>query len=210
MYRPKAYARDELALLHHFIQTRGFATVAANLAGELHFAYAPVVLDRQLGPYGGVRFHLARANPLATLNDTVVKLSFLGPDAYISPDWYATDGFVPTWNYIAVEGAGRAQRLPEADLHRLLIDLSALHEERLRPKNPWTLDKISEPRLGGLLNAIIGFSVPFDNLQGKFKLSQDKSQSDVAAVISRLEALDDPGARAVAGAMRLHGLPGEK
>lgn len=204
MYRPKAYVRDDVRPLHDFIRTRSFATIAASIAGEIHFAYAPVVLDPQLGPHGGVRFHLARANPLAAMNGTVVKLSILGPDTYISPDWYAADGFVPTWNYIAVEGTGRAQPLAEADLRRLLVDLSAQHEEKLRPKTPWTLDKISESRLSGLLNAIVGFSVTFDSLHGKFKLSQDKPQSNVAAVISHLETRDDPGARAIADAMRLH------
>lgn len=209
MYRPKVYARDEVALLHDFIRMRGFATIAAELAGEIHFAYAPVVLDPQLGPNGGVRFHLARANPLAAMNDTAVKLAVVGSDSYISPDWYAGGGFVPTWNYIAAEGAGRAQPQSEADLRRMLIDLSAEHEDRLRPKTPWTLDKISESKLAGLLNAIVGFSVSFESLRGTFKLSQDKSQSDIASVISHLEAGDDPRSRSVAQAMRLHALSGK-
>jgi transcriptional regulator len=205
MYRPAAYVQDDLAVLHKFIRERSFATIAAVAGGKARFAYAPVVLDASAGTRGGARFHLARANPLAALDGAMVRLSFLGPDSYISPDWYETKGLVPTWNYIAVEGAGVARRLDEQALRQLLADLSAVHEERLRPKAPWTIGKVPEDKMAGLLNAIVGFSVTFEELEGKFKLSQDKKPADVAGVISNLDALNNPGAQATTAAMRRHG-----
>jgi transcriptional regulator len=203
MYRPAAYAIDDTALLHETIQARSFATLAGVVQDELHFAYAPVVVDALPKPLGSLRFHLARANPMAELDGEPVHFSFVAADSYVSPDWYETKGFVPTWNYIAVEAAGRAQMLDQAQLRRLLIDLSAAAEERLWPKPAWTIDKISEERLSSLLNAIQGFSVKLERLEGKFKLSQDKKPADMAGVIAGLEARADPASLAVARAMRV-------
>ncbi|HTT84896.1 MAG TPA: FMN-binding negative transcriptional regulator [Rhizomicrobium sp.] len=202
MYRPRAYAIDDVSVLHEVMRERGFATIAAVVAGQLQFAYAPMVVDAAPAPRGGLRFHLARQNPLAELNDIEVRLSFLCTDAYVSPDWYETRSSVPTWNYIAVEGTGRARLLDSAELRELLADLSALHEEKLRPKTPWTLDKLSEGRLAMLLNGIRGFAVTLETLEGKFKLTQGKSPADIAGVIAGLEARGDAASLAVARAMK--------
>jgi transcriptional regulator len=131
-----------------------------------------------------------------------IALSLVAADAYVSPDWYRTTVTVPTWNYIAVEGAGRLRRLDDSGLRRLLVDLSSTHEEKLRPKIPWTLDKISEERVAALLNGIRGFTVALETLEGKFKLSQDKTSGNVAGVIAGLEARGDAASLAVAEAMK--------
>ena len=203
MYRPGPYVQDDVKVLHEIIRERSFCLIAAAIDGEAQFAYAPVVVDAE-GPRGRVRFHLAKANPLAKLDGAKVRLSFLGPDAYISPDWYVTEGLVPTWSYIAVEGVGTARQLDTDALRTLLVDLSAAQEERLRPKKPWTIDKVPEARMGALLNAIVGFSVSFETLEGKFKLSQDKKADDLNSVVAALEALHDGSGR-VAAAMKRYG-----
>ncbi len=200
MYRPAAFAVDDVAALHDVIRARVFATIAMAHEG-VQFAYAPVVLDGG-GEFGVLRFHLARANPVCALADgEPLSFSFVAADAYVSPDWYDNKGMVPTWNYIAVEASGLARKLNRAELRQLLIDLSAQVEEKL-PKAPWTLDKISEARIEALLNGIEGFSVPLDALHGKFKLSQDKKPADIAGVISALEMRGDAASVAVAKAMR--------
>jgi transcriptional regulator len=202
MYRPAVYAIDDPRLLHRVMRQRSFATLAAVLNGALHFAYAPVLVDAEPPPFGTVRFHLARANPMAEIDGERVHLSFLAADAYISPDWYVTGAFVPTWNYIAVEAQGRARQLDERELRQVLIDLSAAAEEKLRPKEPWMIDKIPEERIAMLLNGIRGFSILPDQLEGKFKLSQDKKPGDIAGVIAALEARGDDQSLAVARAMK--------
>jgi len=184
------------------MRERAFATLAAVTKDEVRFAYAPVIVDPLAGERGGVRFHLARGNPLAELDGVRVRLSFLGPDAYVSPDWYAHEGFVPTWNYIAVEGEGVARQLSEEELRVLLADLSREQEEKLRPKTPWTPDKISAARTAALLAAIRGFAVVFETLEGKFKLSQDKKPEDATGAIAGLEARGDAASRAIVAAMR--------
>lgn len=206
MYRPRAYVEDDVRVLHEIIRTRSFATLAATIDGEVQFAYAPVALDSH-PPRGGVRFHLARANPMSRLDGAGIRLSFLGPDAYVSPDWYVTEGLVPTWNYVAVEASGTARQLKRAELLALLADLSAQEEERLRPKKPWTPEKVPSEKLEPLLDAIVGFSVRFDTLEGKLKLSQDKAAGDFEGAARALEASDDSGDRAVASAMRRYRRP---
>jgi transcriptional regulator len=172
------------------------------VAGErVSFAYAPIVLDAGADPLGTVRFHLARANPVAVTGG-FLSFSFRGPDAYISPDWYDTPSLVPTWNYMAVEATGHAVRLSDDDLKDLLVALSAQHEAALAPKKPWTIDKIPGERLAQLMTAITGFSVRLETLRGKFKLSQEKSGRDASGVIEGLEQRSDAGSLAVAGAMR--------
>jgi transcriptional regulator len=196
MYRPRAFAVDDAATLHEFIRVHPFAAIAAVVEGRVLFAYAPVVIDAA----GVLRFHLARINPLATLADgTPLRLSFLGPDAYVSPDWYASAAMVPTWNYAAVEAEGPLRLLDEDGLRQLLIDLSAAEEEKLLPKKPWTLDKLPEERMRALFAAIRGFAVAPETLEGKFKLSQDKKPEDFDGV---LRGLDARGERGVAAAMR--------
>ena len=198
MYRPSAFAVDDPAVLHGVIRDRVFATIAAIMDGGIRFAYAPVVLDGN-----GVRFHLAMRNPLAQVADgTRLWLSFAAGDAYVSPDWYKTIATVPTWNYIAVEGAGLVRRLSREELRGLVVDLSAQEEARLAPKPPWLIEKVPPSRTEALLNVIVGFSLAFERLEGKFKLSQDKNPDDIAGAVAGLEARGDPASLAIARAMR--------
>jgi transcriptional regulator len=202
MYRPSAFAVDDVAVLHDVMRGRTFATIAAIRNGAVHFAYAPVIVDAD-GALGAVRFHLARGNPLADMADGArVRISVMGPDAYVSPDWYRATVTVPTWNYIAVEGEGAVRRQSRAELRRLVVDLSAQEEAKLAPKQPWLIDKVPPPRQEALLNGIVGFSLPFARLEGKFKLSQDKTPEDIDGVIAGLEARGDAASLAVAKAMR--------
>lgn len=203
MYRPSAFAVDDVSVLHDVIRNRVFATIAAVRDGTVAFAYAPLVLDAQNGARGGIRFHLAIGNPLAKLDDgTCVSISLMAADAYVSPDWYRKLVTVPTWNYIAVEGAGAVRRTSREELRKLVIDLSAQEEQKLLPKPPWLIDKVPPERTEALLNGIVGFSLSFERLQGKFKLSQDKSRDDFEGAIAGLEARGDPASLAVAHEMR--------
>lgn len=203
MYRPSAFAVDDLSVLHGVIRNRVFVTVAAVRDGMVAFAYAPVVVDAENGSRGGIRFHLAIGNPLAKLEDGArVSISVMAADAYVSPDWYRKIVTVPTWNYIAVEGEGAVRRTSREELRKLVIDLSAQEEEKLMPKAPWLIDKVPPQRVEALLNGIVGFSLAFERLQGKFKLSQDKSADDVAGVVAGLEARGDAASLAVATEMR--------
>jgi transcriptional regulator len=198
MYRPHAFALDDAGVLREVLRRRVFVTLATVKDGAILFAYAPVVAEED-----GLRFHLAIRNPMAAMEDgTRVSLSCLAADAYVSPDWYRTIVAVPTWNYIAVEGEGAVRRLPREELRTLLADLSAQEEQKLSPKPPWTMDKVAPERTEAMMNAIVGFEMKFDRLEGKFKLSQDKPDEDVQGVIEGLETRGDAASLAVAREMR--------
>lgn len=198
MYRPRAFVMDDRAVLLAVMREHPFATIAAVKDGAVQFAYAPMMVDED-----GLRFHLARANPVAGLADgAALAITFRGPDAYISPDWYVTEHLVPTWNYIAVEARGVARKQTRDELRTLLNDLSAEHETPLAPKRPWTMDKLPAQRADAMMNAIVGFAVNFESVLGKFKLSQNRSAEDISSVIAALEARGDARSLAIARAMR--------
>ena len=203
MYVPPLFAFSDLAAIHAFMRKNVFAVIAGQIGGAIQFAYAPIVLDPNAGPSGSVRFHLARANPLAEIEDGAqLKLSIMAVHTYISPDWYSTPGQVPTWNYVAVEGAGGVKRLAAEGLKRLLADLAAQEEGALAPKPAWTMERVPPERLEVLLNAIAGFELPLERLEGKAKLSQNRARADREGAIAALELRGDAASAAIATAMR--------
>jgi transcriptional regulator len=204
MYNPPHFTISDTAWMHDFIVRNAFATIATVIDGGVHFAYAPLVLDPEPAPLGAIYFHLALSNPIASLADgAAVKVGIMGPHAYISPDWYDTPDQVPTWNYTAVEGSGRVQRLDEAGSIAYLSRLSAEQEAYLTPKAPWSPDRLQPGRLKQMLLGIVWFRMPLDTLEGKAKLSQNRSQTDVRNVIAALSECGDHAGAAVAAAMQI-------
>jgi transcriptional regulator len=203
VYNPPHFQVSDLAAIHAIIRDNVFATFAAILEGEVHFAYLPVLLDDTVKPLGSVRFHCARPNRLAEINDgAVLKMSIMGAHTYISPDWYETPDQVPTWNYTAVEGSGRAQRLSDDETFGYLTKFVAEQEKTLAPKPPWSPAKVNPSRLAQLQKGIIGFELVFDSLEGKAKLSQNRSQADIAKAVAALRDRGDPASATIAAAMQ--------
>jgi transcriptional regulator len=203
MYNPPHFMVSDTGWMHDFIARNAFATLAAVIDGAVHFAYAPLLLERTPVPLGTVYFHLARNNPVAALGDgALVKIGIMGSHAYVSPDWYETPDQVPTWNYMAVEGAGRVQRLDEAESIAHLTKLSAEQESHLAPKPQWSPARLQPTRLKQLLLGIVWFRLPLDTLEGKAKLSQNRSRADIAGVIAALGERGDGACSAIASAMQ--------
>ena len=203
MYNPPHFSVSDVGWMHSFIRDNAFATLASVINGTLHFAYAPLVLEQEPAPLGTIYFHLTRNNPIAALaNGAVVKIGIMGAHTYVSPDWYESTDQVPTWNYMAVEGSGRVERLDEAESVAYLDRLSAEQESFLAPKTPWSPARVQPAKLKQLLLGIVWFRLPFDTLEGKAKLSQNRSQADIAGVIATLRDRGDDAGAAVAQAMQ--------
>ena len=165
-----------------FVAQVSFATICVDGPAVVH---APVVA----GPER-LLFHVSRSNPAAAkLEGARAIASVMGPDFYVSPDWYGTDDQVPTWNYLAVEAEGPLRRLDEGELAALLDRLSAEHEERLAPKKPWTRDKMSPGRFEAMLKAIVGYEMRIEALRGTRKLGQNKKVEEREGVADALAAL---------------------
>ncbi|MGA0603702.1 FMN-binding negative transcriptional regulator [Caulobacter sp. KR2-114] len=194
---PTFALRDPQPLLD-FVAHRGFAVLAAQGPEGPVTAHAAVIVTS-----GVLRFHLSAANRMvAALAERPRLLAVVtGPDAYVSPDWYAAEDQVPTWNYVAVEIEGEARALDRAGARTLLDDLSAHFEAKLAPKPPWTTAKMTPAKLEALLGGIVAYEAPIARLEGTWKLSQNKP-GEVSRVAAALEVLPDAGAQGVARLMR--------
>jgi transcriptional regulator len=118
-------------------------------------------------------------------------LIFHGPNAYISPSWYPSKHehgkAVPTWNYAVVEVSGTIHVHEDpAWLRSHLEELTATHEQRF--VHPWTLDDAPDGYIDSMIGAIVGLEVSIVSMNGKFKLSQNRSDADQLGVMAGLTA----------------------
>jgi transcriptional regulator len=150
--------------------------------------------------------HMARANPhwRQIDDDAPVLLVCGGPQAYISPSWYAAKAehgrVVPTWNYSAVHLSGTV-RVHE-DPGWLRGAVTELVEEHEGHRDlPWAVTDAPAPYIDGQLRGIVGLQVRLTRVEGKAKLSQNRSEADRRGVIAGLRRERAEGAAAVADAM---------
>jgi len=183
MHPNRTFAWTERDEMLAFIAEISFCTVFVGRGDDPLVVHVPVVVH---GP-GRLRFHIARSNrAAAALEGARALLSCMGPDAYISPDWYGTPDQVPTWNYIAVECTGPLRRLDDAELIHQLDALSAAHEARLAPKEPWTRHKMSAGKFDAMTGAIIGYELAVEDLRGTRKLGQNKKSTEREGALAGL------------------------
>ena len=192
MYVPPHFVEDDKAALHRAIRETRLATLVTLGSEGLEASHVPILLDEGEGPYGAIRGHLARANPQwrRASAETPALAMFLGPDAYVSPNWYATKRetgkVVPTWNYLAIHAYGRVEFFEDAErLRAIVTSLTQRHEGRR--EKPWAVSDAPEDYIQAQLRGIIGFRLPIDRLEGKWKLSQNRPEVDRRGVIEGLE-----------------------
>lgn len=200
MHPNPAFRTESAAENLAFAALRGFGifTIDGAGAGPLA-AHAPFVMD---AAHGALEAHLVRSTPFARAaaaageEGAPALLAVSGPDAYISPDWYAAGlDQVPTWNYVAVHLRGRLRLAPVERLRPHLEALSAQYEARLAPKPPWRLEKMSESVYDRLARALTPVSLTIEAVEGTWKLNQNKPAGARAGAAEALAAAgpDAPG-----------------
>jgi transcriptional regulator len=203
MYAPGHFAQQDVAHLHALVRERSFATLVSLFDGALFATHVPLVLDAGRGPLGTLVGHVARANPHGRAFDgrTPALAIFVGPHAYVSPRWYRSGPRnVPSWNYAAVHASGTPRAVDDpAAVQDLLARTSAIYEAGA--KEPWTPSAAPATYVTGLARAIVAFELPIERLEGKWKLSQNKSAEDRAGVVAGLRAEGDPEGHAIAALM---------
>jgi transcriptional regulator len=186
VYIPRAFEESRREVLHNLIRLYSFGTLVSQHAGDMIASHLPFLLDSERGPEGTLLGHMARANPQwrGFEEDREVLAIFPGPHAYISPSWYEEPLSVPTWNYAAVHAYG-IPSLVENDeaLYQLLADLVRTHEAPMT--TPWRLD-LPEDYVSRMMKGIVGFEIRITRLEGKLKLSQNRSLADQQAVVEAL------------------------
>ena len=189
MHPHPSFRWDDEGEMLALLRDVSFSTIFANGEAGPVVVHAPVATDGT----DRLRFHISRANrAAASLEGAHALLSCIGPDAYVSPDWYGVPDQVPTWNYVAVECEGPLRTLHEGELADLLDDLSIAQETRLAPKPLWTRAKMSPGRFEAMLKAILGFEMRIEALRGTRKLGQTKSPKEREASAAAVAAAGNP------------------
>jgi transcriptional regulator len=183
MYTPSHFRIDDPDTLQAFIENYSFATLVSTIEGSPFTTHLPLLLHRERGVLLG---HVARANPQWRTFDgkSECLAIFSGPHAYISPTWYAASPAVPTWNYAAVHVYGRPTLVDAAATSDIIDALVAKYESP--QTEPWPNELLSDFR-ERLLAGIVGFEVPIERIEGKFKLGQNRSEADQLGTLARLD-----------------------
>jgi transcriptional regulator len=185
MYVPKHFEETDREILLDLIDDYGFATVISWGAAEPQVTHVPLMVDRQVKGQERLLGHFARANPhWSAFDGTQPALAiFHGPHAYVSPAWYSEHPSVPTWSYAVVHAYGKPQVVDDAATWSIL---QRLIEKLEKPReNRWPAE-LPQEFVTKKLKAIVGFEIPIDRLEGKFKLGQNKSATDQAGAFAGL------------------------
>ncbi len=193
MYIPKAFREDDTETLYTFMCNYNFATLVTTQNGVPLASHLPFLLDTERGSYGTLMAHMARANPQWQTFDSRQEalVIFQGPHAYISPSWYEDDVelSVPTWNYAVVHAYGTPHLIEDtARLYSILqatVQTFEGHFER-----PWEVQPLNG-YMQNKMRGIVGFEISITRLEGKFKLSQNRSTNDQAQVADVLNSRSD-------------------
>ena len=203
MYVTPLFKEEDLPVLHDAIRQSGLATLVTLGADGMEASHVPMLLDPEPAPFGTLHGHIARSNPQwqRTPANVHALAIFLGPDAYISPSWYAskqeTGKVVPTWNYVAIHVYGPVRFFDDAN--RLLAHVTKLTEsQETRRAAPWAVTDAPEDYIGGQLKRIIGFEIPIARIEGKWKMSQNRPAQDRAGVVEGLVREGGPAEAVVA------------
>lgn len=193
MYVPDPFAETDRRKLAAFIARHPFATLTTARGGAVGISHIPLYLVSE----GGRDFlvgHLARANDHWKTLAGPGTAVFHGPHAYISSGWYEARNTVPTWNYAVAHVHGLLSLTGPEELQGIIARMLSIHEGA-----PTT--DVDDAVMANLMKHIVGLKMDITAIEGKWKLSQNKSaeiQGLVAAQLERGEA----GARAVAELMR--------
>lgn len=197
MHPNSTFRLEHRATLEALIEEVCFGMVFAVTPDGPRVAHTPVVSTGD----GAVQFHLSSGNALTRhLDGTTALIVVNGPNAYVSPRWYAAAGQVPTWNYVALELEGRVRRMAREGTEALLGRIGAMQEPRIiAGGKPWQPDTVPRDYWDRLMRGIVGFELEVQAWRPTFKLSQNKDAADREQIADGLEA---SGSRAMATLMR--------
>jgi transcriptional regulator len=200
LYNPPHFREDQPEVLYAAIRKYPFATLVAEGPDGIVASHLPFLLDDTRGVLRG---HVARANPVwkEARPEREALAIFQGPNAYITPSWYATKAatgkVVPTWNYLAVHVRGPLAFFDDVDrLRALVTDLTNAHEAGRAA--PWAVTDAPSGYIDTMLRAIVGVELSITGIEGKWKLSQNRDASDREGVRAGLTAENSPVADHIA------------
>jgi transcriptional regulator len=213
MYLPESFREQDRELILDVIEQNGFATLISWTGAdggdcEPVVSHLPLMIERRSSGLE-VMGHLARANPHGRLFDgkTPALAMFSGPHGYISPSWYETSPAVPTWNYVVVHVHGRPTVVDAEATRDIVARLVDKYEQARVDRWP---GELPPDFLHDQLEAIVGFRIPVDRIEAKFKLGQSRTAADRAGTFAGLERQPDRASQELAAyARRYYAAKGE-
>jgi transcriptional regulator len=194
MYIPRVNQEDRLPVLHRLMEEQPFASLITVGSGGLFASHIPMVLE-QNGAMGLLKGHLSRANAQwRDYSPAVEALAiFAGPQHYITPTWYPekeeTGKVVPTWNYVVVHAYGRLKVVEDGEwLMAHLEKLTRIHEDG--SPVPWKVGDAPADYIASQVKGIVGLEMTIERLEGKWKVSQNRSEQDRIGVATGLAELN--------------------
>ena len=202
MYIPRHNEENRVPVMHALMRAHPLATLVTLANAGLFASHIPMVLENDGSEFGLLKGHISRANTQwRELEPTVDALAiFAGHQHYISPNWYPETREhgkeVPTWNYVVVHAHGPLKVVH--DEHWLLhhvASLTDIHEAGF--PTPWKVSDAPANFIHSLLHGIVGLELPIRRLEGKWKVSQNRTESERAGVIEGLTQLNTAESRAM-------------
>jgi transcriptional regulator len=188
LYIPRTQLVEDRNFLQDFMDEFPFVELV-TASPEIRITHIPVFLDKSIGRYGTLYGHISRRNPQGGTLDGQhsAVVVFRGPHSYISPSWYAKTSGAPTWNFAVVHASGKpkaiAERKPLHDLLAKLIEKFESYE-----KSDYDFSKLTDRNQDGLFAGPVGFQMEIERLEGKFKLGQERSESDREGLLRNLRS----------------------
>ena len=207
MYLPKHFEETRVDVLHELIRTHPLGTLITLASDGLDANHIPFEVDPDPAPFGTLRAHVARANPVwrSFSRDAHALAIFQGPESYISPSLYPTKQetgkVVPTWNYVVVHAHGPLRAIEDREWLREFVEKLTNRHEAGRPV-PWKVTDAPAAYIDELLASIVGVEMPIVRLEGKWKASQNRPAPDVNGVVEGLMQADSDSANAMADIVR--------
>lgn len=192
MYVPRHFEQKDAAALVAFMRQYAFATLVSEVDGRPFATHLPFVVEEENGMIT-LLAHFAKANPQGqSLESQTPLVIFTEPHAYVSPSLYDKEQSVPTWNYVAVHAYGRVTMLTEENAARELLEkqIQAFEKEYF---TQWV--HLSEAFKSAMIKGISAFRIDVTELQGKEKLSQNKTVQERERIGAHLLESADAMAR---------------
>jgi transcriptional regulator len=207
MYVPNHFAESRVDVLHRLVREHPLAALVTFNSNELNANHIPFELDPEPAPFGTLRGHVARANPVwrEYSKDVEALAIFQGAQLYITPSWYPTKQehgkVVPTFNYIVAHAYGTLRAIEDRAWLRGLVGQLTDHHESARA-DPWKVSDAPDDYVEKMLNAIVGIEIRVTRFVGKWKVSQNQPPPNRAGVVKGLGEMEGADAAAMAALVR--------
>src|SRR5262249_42984835 len=210
MYLPTHFEETRVPVLHDLIRAHPLAALVAVTPHGLDANHVPLEVVPEPAPFGTLRGHIARGNPLwrEHARDGEVLAIFQGPSAYVSPSWYPTKRetgkVVPTWNSAVGHAHGPLRIIDDRAWLRAFVEHLTDRHEAGRAE-PWKVTDAPADFIEAMLGAIVGLEIPIARLTGKWKVSQNRAAPDRDGVVEGLRDAGGDEATAMAELVRRAG-----